>query len=514
MRATQAASALLCIGLFATNVHGMGRGSDPTQTPVADPQTQRATNVWKLAGFFPSPNNVSGVQIAPSWVLGAKHSTPGSGSYFANAYGTAPIAECHYIQAERPGNPNNQSATECLPDRPDLALCRLSRPITAAPVDQFPVLVEDPIVLAGTKSLQSLARDLGSFLSVGYGTPDLGLPRYAWGDLLGMPVDPQASPGTLGLTRLTAYRNGGDSGSPTFWFSSKNSAPALVSVASCGGGIGMYHLEPNHQLSPRVSAFSMGYLQWLQTKVRDMSGEHVTIRSALEHHGSPRRTPSWITPGSLKITGSTATSVQLAWQAPQEHKEDVQRYLVGLERGADVVQGQFLSSDKLSTNLIGLSSNVAYTACITPVGSGGPAPYGAVKHGGVDAQGNFSNTFVDHSPSCINVKLDPAPTAVIKPTITIIRKNFGAVGTWPTEQITWQRPSTPSLPTLLRYRVEVTSSLYGTGSIETQASSNTTLQVTGPVRTVRGERLCTRITPISSPFTAGPTSPAVCTTVQ
>lgn len=494
------ASALACSLLVASSAAwSLGRGADPTVSPVVDPRTNQTTDIWRLAGFIVG-GNVSAVQIAPSWILAAKHAAPAVGAYFGNGFGAKPVAECFY-----PGAGNYEGNTP-----PDLALCRLAAPL-ATPVNlTFPHLVESPSVLSGTRPAETVTRHLGSFLSVGYGAPHLGEPRYVWTDLIGMPIDPNATAGRDGLTPLTAYRDAGDSGSPAFWFSPNNQRVALVSVAQIGGSAGLFGWNNVGQLTRVAATFSMPYLQWLQQQVQSRSQEIVQISTAQDFHGTVTPSPSLIKRGSLKVTGGTTTSVSLSWQPPEVNPGDVNNYMVSIERGSTVVGGKFVASNQTSTTLTGLVMGQLHTACVLPVGAGGPAPFGAAKL----AEPALSNTVRDHTVSCVRFQLDPMPGPISNLSMQIVSRNFGAIGTWPSEKITWTRPSRPSPSTLIGYDVKVTADGQPSMSYRIAPSTQVQLEASGPARTVRGQRLCATITPVNQLGLAGPTAGPVCAVVQ
>ena len=151
-----------------------------------------------------------------------------------------------------------------------------------------------------------------------------------------------------------------------------------------------------------------------------------------------------------------------------------------------------------------------HTACVLPVGAGGPAPFGAAKLVGL----SLSNTVRDYGVSCVRFQLDPVPGPISNLAIQIVSRNFGAIGTWPSEKITWTRPSSPSLPTLIGYDVTVTTDGQPNLSYRIQPGTQVQLESLGPVRAVPGQRVCATIKPVNQLGLAGPSAGPVCAVVQ
>lgn len=499
--------------LTPQSVSALGRGADPIAIPVVDLRTGQPTEAWKLAGHFPALG-VSGVQVAPSWLLASRHAAPRAGSTFTNAFGSSQVAECHvtdeaaYLDRTEPQVTHCSNATPT----PDLALCRLTRKITPPAAFKFPTLVEDPVKLAGSRARQTVAGNVGGFLSIGHGLPHTGSARYAWSDLFGLPLD--GSPEQDGLSPRIAYRDGGDSGSPVFWFSPGNTGVALTAIATCGGGVGMLQWDAFRRTNATVTAFTMPFLRWVQQKAQDMTGERITIATAAAFHGPVKRTPSWVSPGSMQVTGSTPTSVELRWEAPLEHPADVQRYLISVEQQDGPARRVYVNANQTTVKINDLRPRAVYTVCVRPVGAEGMAPLGASRYSRVGTPSRLSDTFADYGSACKQFPMDPTPTPVVEPELQIAPRDFGAIGFWPAEKVTWTRPRTPAAPAPVAYRIQISVDGSPAQTIELAHTGQQRLQASGSARTIKGQRICATITPIAQPATPGPTSGPVCGVVE
>lgn len=482
----------LLIGVLALSsaaAFAMGRGQDATQVPVVNPETRQSTDVWRLAGYFPSLG-VSGVQIAPGWIMVAKHAMPPSGAYFGNGFGVARVEACYTY----PGSAGV-----------DIGVCKLQKNVSVPSGFVFPALVEFPDALANGRRSETLSRDMGQFLSVGYGQPNLGLPMFAWSDFMSMPLE-NASPDVMGMGGLAPYVDFGDSGSPTFWFSSKTGSVGLIGVRGTAGPVGPHGTFMGGALTGNIAPFSMPILNWVVSTVTGASQDNVQVSSALNFHGVITPTPSWVGKGVVGFHSSTPTSVNLKWSAPQYHASDVQKYLVYVLQGSQTVRSGFVGVATNQFSVVGLSMGVDYLACVTPIGMGGAAPFGAAQKYGA----NNSDVAWDLSYSCSKFNLNPVPSEVSGLSVAMVSRDFGAAGVWPSEKVTWSRPASPALPSKIYYRVGVSVN----GSSPTYTTINEGTVKLGPARTVKGDRICVTVTPYSEPATAGVATEPKCVTVE
>lgn len=477
------------LALSSVAVHAMGGGQDASTVPVVNPETGQSTDIWRLAGYFPA-FGVSGVQIAPGWIMVAKHATPPNGAYFGNGFGVARIEGCYTY-------PNS--------DGVDLRVCKLQKNVNVPSGFVFPALVEHPDSLANGRRFETLVRDMGQFLSVGYGQPNLGVPMFAWSDFMSMPLE-NASPDIMGMGGAAPYVDFGDSGSPTFWFSSKTGGVGLIGLRSTAGPVGPHGTFMGGALTGNIAPFSMPILNWVASTVTGASQDTVQVLSALNFHGAIKPTPSWVGKGGVGFHSSTPTSVNLKWSAPQYHASDVQKYLVFVLQGNQTVRSGFVGAAVNQFSVVGLSMGVDYLACVTPIGVGGFAPFGAAQKYGA----NNSDVAWDLSYSCSKFSLNPAPSSVPNLAVEMVRRDFGAAGVWPSEKVTWSRPASPAMPSKVYYRVGVSVN----GALPTYTTVNEGTVKMGPARTVKGDRICVTVTPYSEPATAGVATEAKCVTVE
>lgn len=461
----------------------LGRGQDPTASPVVIPDTQTQTSVWKLAGTV---LGASGVQIAPQWILSAKHvipSQPSSGSVFRNALGSAVLGQCYW--------PSSSLYTSGV--TPDIVLCKLNTAIPAPAGSTYPQLVQNPATLANGAPLNIISPNVGAFLAIGFGNPTPGQARYAWVDMLGMPYT-NYTPGSLGWNAPLPYRDSGDSGSPTFWFGS-TSAPALVGLTTGGGPIRL------------DTTFDQNTLNWIRSTVASNSADVVSTALTSEYFGSATQSPPWLDKAVITMPQSTATSVTLNWKTPSAYSSLVKRYLVTLEKDAQMSRSLFVNtsvSGMQSTTLTGLETNTNYLMCVIPSGLG----ISALGEAALKSADN-SGVVADFSRNCTPLVLSPAADAVQNLSIRTYFKTFSGVGTYPTYSVNWTAPSTPANIKIVGYR---TTEKVNSDAEQTTDIMGTSTALAGGPRT-SGERICVTITPITSPMTIGTKSSPICATM-
>src|SRR5690606_10894682 len=131
--------------LLMSSASALVGGRDPAVRPVIDPRTGQQTPVWRLSGYFSL--GTSGVPISPRWVLTAGHAVTATGFDFTNSFGRAKVDRCHK---------KYPSANGVYPRERDFAVCRLQTPIQVPAGFELPVLVEDPVLLAGDRQAKGL----------------------------------------------------------------------------------------------------------------------------------------------------------------------------------------------------------------------------------------------------------------------------------------------------------------------------------------------------------------------
>lgn len=500
---------LLFVGLSAlmpVTVLALGRGLDPAVKPVVDPRSGLATEVWKLAGKVSGAS--SAVQIAPGWILSAKHATPPVGSQFKNTFGVSTVSACSPLAAS------------------DLVLCRMASNIPVPAGFRFPELVEDPSSLVGgqTNMLPSLAAKLGVFLTVGHGAPTSGLTRYAWSDLLSFSIDEDNRPGVLGIAGPSPYADSGDSGSPVFWFPDGSTRVGLIGVMGGNGPVGPFRLhgqgygfsnsvnpkisaEPAPSFSSPVNRLNQALLDEIALKVNaDGQSSLLTSRSS-SFVGTVQPTPMWLGRGVLKVSASTPTAVQLDWSGASVGASAQSFTAFVQQPDGQAVSLRSVRGDAQSVSLSGMSIGVPYVACVLPVGAQGMAPVGSASF--PETNSVPSDAHWDFSASCLPLKFAAAPTAVLGFTVKLADRKY-SVGTYKTETLSWGRPVSPALPDEIRYRVIVT--INGVFAYQEELIEKTFWQ--GGPRLTPGEKICATVTPISAPQTMGPRSPEQCVVVQ
>ena len=483
-----ALAAMLC-ACCVTSAFAMGRGQNANEVPVINPDTHQATEIWRLSGYFPTLG-VSAVQISPAWIISSKHAAPPTGTMFGNGFGVARVEFCHVYNQE---------------SHPDIALCKLQKKISTPSNFKFPMLVQAPDELANSRSLETLARDMGQFLAVGYGGPQPGSPMFAWTDLISMPLV-DASPDLLGLRTAAPYVGVGDSGSPLFWFSPKTEKIGLIGVRMNPGSVGPFGLTAIGGFSYNFTKFSPSILSWISSKIGEYGDDGIEVSSALDFHGQVRATPSWIGRGALDLVASTATSLDVKWSAPKSNAADVKKYFVYIIQGDKTTRSGFVNSNVLTYSAVGLRTGVESLACVTPSGTGGFAPFGAAQKVGTD----LFDVSWELAYSCTGFRLDPAPSAVQGLDIKIVNRDFGASGVWPSEVITWTRPASPAQPVKIYYQLKSTVD----GETPTYKSIKDGEVSKGPIRTVKGQKICVSVTSYTGPATVGQTSEQKCAVVN
>ncbi len=483
-----ALAAMLCASCVTSAV-AMGRGQDANEVPVINPETHQATEIWRLSGYFPTLG-VSAVQISPGWIMSSKHAAPPAGTMFGNGFGVARVEVCHTYPAANV----------------DLALCKLQKKVNTPVGFKFPLLVESPIALANSRSVETLARDMGQFLAVGYGAPNLGLPMFAWTDLISMPLV-DGSPDVIGLRAPAPYADGGDSGSPLFWFSSKTEKVGLMGLHVMPGSVGPFtSTNSSAVMQQNTLHFSMPLLDWIASKVAENGMDSVQVSSALNFHGNVVATPSWIGRGSLKFVSSTASAVDLKWSAPKSNAADVKKYLVYIIQDGQTTRSGFVNSNVTSYSAVGLTTGVDSLACVSPSGTGGFAPFGTAQQIG----SGRADISWELDYSCAKFRLEAAPSVIQGLDIKIVDRDFGASGVWPSEVITWTRPASPAQPVKIYYQLKSTVD----GETPTYKSIKDGEVSKGPIRTVKGQKICVSVTSYTGPATVGQTSEQKCAVVN
>src|SRR5690606_36777479 len=208
------------------------------------------------------------------------------------------------------------------------------------------------------------------------GGPETGFPRYVWTDLLSTPLSGRAHQLKYGASIPAAYHSGGDSGSVKFWFSPQNPKVAVVGVQVQAAPVGLIYTTrasgPPAVWSSGAYRFSMEDLRWLQQMISE-SGDEVQISTARDFHGTVTPAPSWLDTGALKASATSATSVKLSWSVNPGQEPEVQRFLVSVMDGDEVVRVAAARYSARSIEFKGLQPGSDYTACVEPAGLGGQA---------------------------------------------------------------------------------------------------------------------------------------------
>lgn len=483
----------LVAGLASASVCALGLGHDPLTEPVINPKTGYETPVWRLAGY--TPGMASSVQISPSWIMSSHHGAPVPGATFQNGFGSAVVSACHQYRV-----------VQTIDD--DFVICKLQAPIQVPAGFEFPVLVEDPGVLAGnlltTGLAHTIAGDLGYFLSVAHGAPHSGLARYMWTDLVSMPLDERAAELTHGVPTPAAFHDSGDSGSPKFWFSPKNSKIGMVGIQVGKAPAGIFYSFLNVYKSG-TTRLQRDRLQWVQQTIQSLGGEAVQISSAVDFHGAPKAAPNWLPADSLKAT-STATSATLSWTATAEQLVNADRFTVYLKSNGDVVRFQFASKGARSQTFTGLTTGAAYEACVVPSGFG-MAHSGRAKS---KADNGAAPWVWLNSFNCLNLALNPTPVAATNVRLELVSKMLFGSGPYLVPQVTWVRPSSPVLPVNVSHRVELTKSGVDAPYTLVQEFGEGVVKYTGATPVIAGERVCVVVTPFTATYNMGPKSATQC----
>lgn len=198
----------VALSAIVMSSHAIVNGFDPDTTQAVVPYTDTVTPNWKFVGTY---LGVSGVQVAPQWILTSRHAAPPVGTSFTNKFGTATVGSACVFP----------TPTYITTGQNDLALCRLSTPITLPTGTSLPAVVG--FNHTAPFNSQSI-HHWGNLLASGYST---GARRSAWSTFSGLPphfsaydiaLNPTGPNLTLSSLNLPQTDNG-DSGGGVYFYS-------------------------------------------------------------------------------------------------------------------------------------------------------------------------------------------------------------------------------------------------------------------------------------------------------
>ncbi|RZL09103.1 MAG: hypothetical protein EOP40_11000, partial [Rubrivivax sp.] len=303
----------------------------PSQAGATYPNTATSVTAWKLVGSL----GASAVQIAPRWVLTAKHVGAAAGHTFTNAYGSATVSAVI---------PSSNA---------DLALVYLSSEIIV-PAAELPLLLSD-LLNAGNNNLP------GQMLAAGRG--GFGAVKAHW-----LSANEDTSTATL-ASGVSAV--GGDSGSGVFWYPTASSRPVLRSITTNGGNpVGPFQYLAGKGLPTSPS----DQRAWIDSTIASYganAGAAPQWTTSLEKAPLAARTPN--PPQSPKVINTSPAGAFVKWDAPLASPAGVPEatsYVVKLSPGGAEYN---VAINQTVLTIQGLVPNTTYSATIAAVNSNGPS---------------------------------------------------------------------------------------------------------------------------------------------
>lgn len=318
-RAVMAAAAVavltaVCGGVNAAEAFE-GPGIVDTSTTAVPPMpgTTRNVDAWKLVGYWSIPGQAQGApeikgdsatQIAPQWIVTARHNQPADPTpylqvTFRNALGVALIDKVYPVPGADHGD-RNCDAT----GGPDITISHLATPI-AGPAGGFPKILSDPLpptkISAGGYS-NPVATLPGYVLGTG-NTGNTGVIKAVWmttGDR--SPFDPYQE----------VDATDGDSGGGEFWYPSATSDPIFANVNSVAGP----PFGENAQLAGSCGA-APDIKAWADSVFANHADQARPITTTLEQ-AAPSATHLPMNPDALAVVkgSGSATSIVLSISPP------------------------------------------------------------------------------------------------------------------------------------------------------------------------------------------------------
>lgn len=316
-----------------TGAQALTFGVNPNTTPITRPVTGQAVDTWKFVGkFWGGDQWVSAVQVHQNWIMASKHATPGVGSMFQNAYGSAIVQSC------APPPPGGE----------DLSLCNItSLPVAAT----FPKLLVSPTTPIGGADWPVT----GYLLATGFGQPTNGTQAAVWVRPNGHPVNynPLLSSGAS-----IPVAQHGDSGSGVYWFADGATVPVLRAITVRGVTLQTQRLF-NDSIKQWADIATGGAVQWTTPAVY-----------------STTRRPRAVSDAQVKQT--THDTIRIRWSKPPitvngYDSATIQDYFVtwaapGHTPGYVIVPESGLVT--LEHLVTGLTTNVQYKVCVFTRGGG------------------------------------------------------------------------------------------------------------------------------------------------
>jgi hypothetical protein len=306
----------------------------PSQTGATYPNTVAPATAWKLVGSL----GASAVQIAPRWLLTAKHVGVGvtNGQTFTNAYGSA------------------QVDAVILSSKVDMALVHLATEIVV-PANELPALLAD--------QLDDSSNNLpGQMLAAGRG--GFGAVKAHW-----LVANEDTTAVLASVSGVSAI--GGDSGSGVFWYPNAQSRPVLRSITTnAGNPVGPYSVQVG--TSTNTAVFDAK--GWIDTSIAGYgtnSGAAPLWSTSLALAPHALRTPNL--PQTSKVLQTSANGAWMQWTAPKAAAAgtpEITGYVVRLSPGG--AEYNVVASNTTLT-LNGLQPNKVYSATISAVNANGPS---------------------------------------------------------------------------------------------------------------------------------------------
>ncbi len=379
IRATRRAIALAAVGalsavaLPATAAAYSGAGSfDPRVSPPTYPGTSSAVDAFKLVGsgtVATAPGyTASQVQVAPRWVIGARHSAMVEGQQFVALDGR--VATVKKVTTLRQG-PANGGFLSILSGIGDLSIAQLDRSLDP-PAGGFPLLMREEVLPALTSALPGyvLWSGLGGTVAGGGYAPRQV--RSGWTRPSGAPLTANA----------VIEAVDGDSGSAGAWYPQAGARPVLASHTALGGAnpiLGRNSAYGN-ALAPSSSSSFPTAADWIDSTIQAaqdsapaadrpaLAGPSWTTLSAL---GIDFATLPAVAPSTVYAKGATPTSLTIGWDHPTETRIPRDGYRVTLQPGNKVLT---LGRDSREASFSGLATGTEYTASVTASNANGSAP--------------------------------------------------------------------------------------------------------------------------------------------
>lgn len=373
LRRATTLAALSAVALPATAAAYSGPGSfDPRVSPASYPGTTTTVDAFKLVGsgtVATAPGyTASQVQVAPRWVIGARHSAMVEGQQFVALDGR--VATVKKVTVLRQGSADG-GFLALLSGIGDLSLAQLDRSLDP-PAGGFPLLMRDRISATLATALPGYVLWSGLGGSKPGGGYEPKQVRSGWTHPSGLPVAANA----------TIEAVDGDSGSAGAWYPKAGARPVLVSHTALGGANPTLGRNASYAaaLAPSEATSFPNAAAWIDATIQAAQDSAPTAdRPALAG-------PTWTTladqnidftklpavsPTTTKVKSATPTSLTIDWEHPAEVRIPRTGYRVTLQPGGAEVS---LGGDVRVASFSGLSTGTRYTATVTAVNANGSAP--------------------------------------------------------------------------------------------------------------------------------------------